>query len=181
MHFDMDDLGDELGLSEQDTGKIVEYLVSEGLLVYVALGGTIAVTHQGIKEVERAMATPSQATKYFPPFTVINNTLNVSGNVSNSQVMQASHDSSQSITASPIDVDAVQKVLDQVKQLLPELPEERKKDVSGYIQSAEGQLKVSSPDRMVLKSFLSSIGRLIGGVVASVAAQKAIEAILAAL
>jgi len=42
--------------------NIVEYLVGENLVEYVAIGGEIAITHYGRKEIERALSAPDIAT-----------------------------------------------------------------------------------------------------------------------
>ena len=42
--------------------NIVEYLVGENLVEYVAIGGEIAITHYGRKEIESALSAPDIAT-----------------------------------------------------------------------------------------------------------------------
>lgn len=160
---DMWDIGRSLGFLEPETERIVQYLVDEKLMAYVALGGIVRVTHEGIKEVEWAITSPSEGTEHFPPVTVINNIMNVAGGLSNSQVMQSSNHSSQSIAAAPIDTAAVRQILDEVKASLSALPETVREDVSGHVQSAEGQLRVSNPSGAVLKSILGSIALSVTG------------------
>jgi hypothetical protein len=180
-YLNMWDLGRSLGFSEQQTEQIVQYLVNERLMVFVALGGTVGVTHEGIKEVERAIASPSNSTEHFPPVTVINNIMSVTGGMSNSQVMQSSDRSSQSMAAAPIDKEPIQKILDELKASMDALPVGVREDVSGHVQSAEGQLRVSNPSGAVLKSILSSIVLSVAGNAAYAGIAMAIEKVLQVL
>jgi hypothetical protein len=64
--LDMWQLGEELGFESDETQKIVDYLVGEGLLEYRAIGGVVGITHAGVVQVEAALSHPEQPTHYFP-------------------------------------------------------------------------------------------------------------------
>lgn len=66
------ELGNELGFERDETHSITQYLTGEGLMEYAALEGIIAITHYGVKEVEKALIHPEQPTHYFPPVNIIN-------------------------------------------------------------------------------------------------------------
>jgi hypothetical protein len=53
--FNMWQLGEQLNYSRDETRIIVQYLKDEDLIKYVGSGGTISITHEGIKERERAI------------------------------------------------------------------------------------------------------------------------------
>jgi len=55
-------LGNNWDGDKNETPNIVEYLVGENLVEYVAIGGEIAITHYGRKEIERALSAPDIAT-----------------------------------------------------------------------------------------------------------------------
>jgi Mn-dependent DtxR family transcriptional regulator len=50
------DLASGIGYTNELADKVVTYLVGEGLVKWVTFGN-IALTHQGVKEVERAQKT----------------------------------------------------------------------------------------------------------------------------
>ena len=66
------DIGSELGFERSVIQSITQHLESEGLIEYVTFGGEIAITHYGVKEVEKAISRPETATHYFPPVNIIN-------------------------------------------------------------------------------------------------------------
>jgi hypothetical protein len=84
------ELGDELGLSSEETDRVIEYLKEELLLTYQGLGG-ISITHLGVLEVERALSNPKQETEHFPPAI---NVIQV-GSMHGSQIQQGTIHSKQ--------------------------------------------------------------------------------------
>lgn len=65
------ELADDLHLDHEEVEAAVDYLVHEGLLQYMAMGGQIAVTHQGVKEYERLVKTPSAETEHFSSLNLV--------------------------------------------------------------------------------------------------------------
>ena len=55
-------LGNNWDGDKNETPNIVEYLVGENLVEYVAIGGEIAITHYGRNEIESALSAPDIAT-----------------------------------------------------------------------------------------------------------------------
>ena len=66
------DIGKELNFSKDDISTIPQYLKGEGLIRYTEFGGSIAITHEGVIEVEKALSEPDQPSHYFPPVNIIN-------------------------------------------------------------------------------------------------------------
>ncbi|GAA4100437.1 hypothetical protein [Mucilaginibacter panaciglaebae] len=77
--FDMTEVGNELGFDYMLTRNIVDYLINEGLIEPYALGGSIKITHWGIKEVEEAIENPSESTEHFAPINTYNINIHSSG------------------------------------------------------------------------------------------------------
>jgi hypothetical protein len=50
---DMWEIGAAVGLTREDTERVVQYLVGERLIAYVAMGGAIGITHFGVVQVGR--------------------------------------------------------------------------------------------------------------------------------
>lgn len=71
--FNRRDISRKLHLSENDTLIEAQWLVDEGLLEHLAMGGDMAITHEGIKEVEAMRTEPKQGTSYFPPLSQVTN------------------------------------------------------------------------------------------------------------
>ena len=92
VHVDMFDTGTNLGFTREEVNAVAIFLKEEGLLEFVNVGGSIAITHQGVREVEQAREEPTQPTEHFPALNII------IGNINNSQVSQSSPSSQQKQT-----------------------------------------------------------------------------------
>ena len=60
-------IGEKLGFSKDETKTVCQYLEGEMLIEPRALGGEIAITHYGVKEIERPLEAPNEPTGHFPP------------------------------------------------------------------------------------------------------------------
>jgi len=58
--LNMKKIGEELCFDRIETKKIVDYLIAEGFIKPVALGGSIAITHEGIKKYETISSLPKK-------------------------------------------------------------------------------------------------------------------------
>ena len=146
---DMWHVGEELGLSRDETERTVEYLVGEELATHRAIGGVIAMTHAGVVQVERALSKPEAPTEYFPPVV---NILHVQSMVG-SQIQQGTHSSTQSQTVSQNDIEPIREFLTNLKQKLGDLPlkQEEREEADAEIQTVEAQLKSSKPKTAMIK------------------------------
>lgn len=61
------EIGLELGFDVETTTTIMQYLSGEGLIRILVRHGPIKITHDGVVEIENALANPQSPTTYFPP------------------------------------------------------------------------------------------------------------------
>jgi hypothetical protein len=66
------EVGQQLNFNKEVVANTVDYLQGENLIQHVALGGYIAITHAGKKEVEQALGAPDKRTEHFSPIQVLN-------------------------------------------------------------------------------------------------------------
>ena len=85
------DIGQKLGFDQAVTEKTHRYLKAEGLLEYQGMGPQVAITHQGIKEIEQALKQPAIGTDHFPANIII------VGQMTDSQISQAGATATQTL------------------------------------------------------------------------------------
>jgi|LGOV01.1.fsa_nt_gb hypothetical protein len=167
--MNMWEIGRELGFGKEKTENITDYLENEGLLKYTALGGTIAITHPGIVEVEEALSHPEEPTQYFPPVNVIN-----IHHMESSQIQQGASYSTQSQFIDTLSKNDILAFIESLKGNLYELELEdnEQSEISADISTIEAQLSSSRPKRNILKECLTSIQRILEGAAGSIVAQQ---------
>jgi len=155
------DVGNELGMSSDETVSAVDYLVGEGLATHRAIGGAIAMTHQGVVEVERSLSAPEAPTQYFPPVVNILHVQNMIG----SQIQQGTHHSTQTQTVASSDIEAIKNLVEKLKAGLSSIPlnGDQKNEADAEIQTVEAQLKSSKPKINILRESLKTLRNLIEG------------------
>ncbi|MEM5406018.1 hypothetical protein [Paraburkholderia unamae] len=133
--LDMWQIGNELGLSRDETENTVGFLVGEGLAAHRAIGGGIAITHAGVLRAEQATSKPEASTEHLPPVV---NILHVQSMVG-SQIQQGSNYSTQSQSVSQLDVEAIKGLIGKIKEGLVnvDLPAEVKAEADAEIQTVE--------------------------------------------
>ena len=110
------EVGDELGLSHDETDRVIEYLQGEQLLAHAGLG-TVGITHLGVLEVERALSNPKQETEHFPPAI---NVIQV-GQMHGSQIQQGTiHSKQRGQFLSQPDREPLRELLETLRAVLPE-------------------------------------------------------------
>jgi len=161
------ELGAELGFSRSETDKIDDYLHAEGLIEHIALGGPIGITHRGIVEVETALSKPDQATSYFPPFNYIHVEQMIG-----SQIQQGTNQSSQVLTNTTNDIEAIAKFITELKDQLPalKLNKEAQAEVEADVETIQSQIKSPRPKSTVIKECLASIRTVLEGIAGNMAA-----------
>lgn len=161
---DMFDVGADVGLSRDETDRVMQYLYGEGLATHRAIGGAVAMTHSGVREVERALSEPETPTQYFPPVV---NILHVQSMVG-SQIQQGTHGSIQSQTQSisQNDLAAVQALLTSIRQNLGNLglSPDALTEAQSEVQTVEAQLRSSKPKPGILRESLRTLRSLVEGV-----------------
>ena len=167
-YVSMWNLGNELGFNRDETSNIVEYLVGESLVKHVAIGGEITITHYGRKEIESALSAPENPTTYFPPVV---NILHVQSMVG-SQIQQGSHHSTQKMSITQNQLDAVRDFVALLKTRLSDIPldSDSKAEAGAEIATVEAQLQSSRPKHGILSQSLQSIRTILEGAAGSVVA-----------
>lgn len=175
-------LGRELGFIGEETSTITQYLKGEGLIKYVALGGLITITHEGVVEVEKALSEPEQLTEHFSPVVNVVNVQHMEG----SQIQQGTVSSSQTGRFSIETKKSLSEFISLLKDKLSELKlqGEDKAELDADIATVEAQLSSGRPKSSIVKESINSIKRVLEGATGGVIAGellKYIPAILAAL
>jgi hypothetical protein len=169
------DIGKELNLNRNQVIDITQYLKGEGLIEdTMTLDGGIMISHNGIKEVENALSSPSQPTHYFPAVNIIN-----VQNMIGSQIQQGTDKSEQNGSFQINNKTSINEFIKQIKSELPnlDLSSEDKSEINSDIQTIESQISSSRPKKTILKESLLSIQRILEGVGSNVIATKLLEGI----
>jgi len=168
-HVNKRDLGSELGYERDVTESISQYLEAENLLEYVTVCGGIAITHDGVKEVQEATSNPEEPTLYFPPINVIN-----IHHMEGSQIQQGTSSSNQTGTFKLTNGVEINEFIKLLKKQLPELTltSDDESEIKSDITTLESQVVSSRPKSEIIKESLSSIKRILEGATGSVVAQQ---------
>ncbi len=161
------ELGEELSFSHPETDRIDEYLSGEGLITHIALDRSIGITHRGVMEVEAALSKPDEETRYFPPINYIRVEQMIG-----SQIQQGTSQSSQVLTYTTNDIDAIAKFVTNMKSKLTELElsKDKRAEVEADLETIESQIKSPRPKPSVIKECLVSLRAILEGVVGNVVA-----------
>ncbi len=165
------DIGSELGYERNVTQSISQYLEGEGLIEYATIGGGIAITHYGVREVEEAISHPEKPTDYFPPVNVIN-----IHHMEGSQIQQGTISSNQAGTFKLTNGVEINDFLKLLKEQLPDLslnPEDRL-EIKSDISTLQSQIESSRPKPGIIKESLLSIQRILEGATGAIVAQQLI-------
>ena len=170
-HVSMWDVGKAVGLSTEEIRGAWEFLSGEGLVATTTYGGGIRITHQGVVEIENALANPDQDTHYFPAVNIIN-----VHNISQSQIQQGTTTSSQ-VTTYLIDSKKVADFISKLKGSLSELSlqEEQRLEVDAEIATVDAQLSSPHPKQSILMESLQSLRRILESTATNLLAQQLIS------
>jgi hypothetical protein len=149
-------LGENLHLVTQDTDDVMRYLEGEGLLRFVTAEGLIAITHQGVVEIEQALEHPEAATEHFAPGTIV-----INGDVVGSQIQTGGTQSPQTMTIDyGTDVAFIANFLSAMTTamaLTPLTSPEDNRQAELMIALLEAQLRRSEPDKGLTKPLLRAL------------------------
>ena len=167
---DMWEVGAEVGLTSDETDRVMEYLNGEGLATHRAIGGAVAITHAGLQEVERALSAPEAPTHYFP---AVVNILQVQSMVG-SQIQQGSHGSTQtqSQTITQNEVAAIQALVTALQTGLGALGlgAVANAEAEAELQTLKAQLQSSKPKSSIIRESLKTLRNLVEGVASNAVA-----------
>lgn len=170
------DLGKELGFDSGTTQRITQYLNGEHLLKHQALGGTIGITHWGVKEMEQALSDPNKPTTHFP---AVVNVIQIAGDVVGSQIQQATEESQQ-IQITQDTQRALTEFLSRLEKDLTEIKAEANtlRDLKADIQTIKAQLGAAQPKRSIVREALSSVRSILEGAGATLLAAEAAKILI---
>ncbi len=165
------EISEPLGLNEKDSRVIVQYLHNEGLLEITTHGfnvpryidASLYIKHKGILEVEQALSKPESKTPHFPAGVV--NYINV-GTMNNSNIAQASTDTSQNITLSSDTKQDLVKILDVLNDFVTrqEIQQEKREELQSDISTIKSQLDSPKPKMNILSESLTSAKNILESV-----------------
>lgn len=175
---DGDVIGEALGMSADNLGNVVRYLEGRGLLRgdWVLSGHvSIQITTRGIDVVEAMRSEPDRETAELASY---NQTVNIYGNVSNSQIAQAGGDVSQSLTLTAENRQQIQSFVEQFRAALPEIQLEAdvEAEVIAELDTVNAQLGSPRPKRQILQTSLDFLRDVAANLTASGAAAALIAA-----
>jgi hypothetical protein len=176
--FNMFQIGKELGFDNALTENIAQYLRDEGLIEFRALGGIIGISHQGVREIEKAFSNPDIPTSHFPPINII-----AIGQMISSQIQQASPEATQVGTINEDRYEELKKVIQSLKESIDklDLDWQHKSDIQAEIQTIEAQMSSSKPKVTIITECLGSIRRILEGATGSMLASSLLSKIVALL
>lgn len=171
-------LGNELGFDETKTVRIVQFLRGEGLIRFGSVGmHVILISHQGVREVEEALATPEKPTHFFPALNVIN-----VHTMTNSSIQQGSPQSVQELKLAVNDVAAITKSIDAaVSAIRTSGNDAAAAEALADATTIKTQLASPKPKRSILTAALSSLKSIVEQTVASAASTGVLASLNAAM
>ena len=174
-YVSMHELGPAIGLSQEETSDAYHFLRQEGLVRQLGAGGSIVIEHEGVRQVENAIAQPDQPTHYFPPVNIIN-----VESMQGSQIVQGS--SQTTITNQPITgakIDDLRSLLTQIRQVASEadLAEDDRNELDSECATIDAQLASPRPKRGIIKESLASLRNILEGAAGSGLAQSIAQAL----
>lgn len=152
-------LANDLGWDLKTTNRVFDYLINEGLAECPSFGGGASITHEGVREVERALTEPDQPTEHFPPAV----TVHFHGNVVGSQVQAGTVRSGQHQVAAEIDRGCALHVVNELRNVLADGrvdPAVRAQGQASLV-AVEAQLNLEKPNAGLLREGLQTL-RAIG-------------------
>jgi hypothetical protein len=153
----------DLNLDEDEAHRIADYLIGESLLEWAAMGGLMAITHWGIKEIEEAIAAPNEETEHFPPLVIAENYIHV-GSMVGSSLQQGTQDSVQ-ILASTLDLAELKALVDEIREALraASLSEADQEEAGADLATLDAQIASPRLKPGIVRESLSSLKRIMEG------------------
>jgi len=167
---EMYQIGQEAGLTREETETVMEYLQAEGLLKHRLTGGMLGITLAGVREVEAADQNPEQPTH--SPVNIIS-----IKHMESSQLQVGTTQSTQSGTFGAGDIEIVKQLLLDAKTHLHELGliEEDQQDLAVHVATAEAQVQSRHPSKVLLRESFRTIRNIIEGGAGSLAATALLQ------
>jgi len=163
---DTEEIGQELGMDYLTSQRIAQYLIDEGLLEAMALGGGIGISHHGVLEVEEALSNPGRPTQHFLPINIIN-----VQSMNNSVIQQGTKNSTQNVTISADNISDLKSFLSDFKSEIAkmQLTVETQNELLAEIATLEAQTNSPKPKRSVIGETLKSLRSILEDVAGNLA------------
>ena len=157
---DMWELGSELGFDRGKIHNIVDYLTNEGLIEPKALG-VIAITHDGIIEIEDSQSDPDSPTRHFLPVNVIH-----IENMNNSAIQQGTSYSTQTNNFNVDKTGDLKRIITEIENIKEQITLDRLvfDELVCEIDTVKSQIKSPKPKNIVVIESLKSIRSILEGV-----------------
>lgn len=168
------ELGNELKFNKAMTSNIVDYLIGEYLIESKALGGGIAITHQGIIEIEDLHNNPDFSSVHFPAINMIH-----IENMTNSAIQQGVSNSNQSIAFNESKKNDLKTVIKELQLIKEKLISNNEiiTEFEAELSTLNSQEKSPRPKKVIISESLRTIRNLIEGVAGNMIAPSVIELI----
>ncbi len=131
---------------------------------FLTFGPTYVLTHEGVEEVEAALAAPQQPTRHFPPIVIARNYIHV-GSMVGSAIQQGSHGSTQ-LVEQPVDVAALRELAVDLGLALAAAGAVNG-EAAGELAALEVQIAAPQPQRAAIRETLGSLRRVVEGALGS--------------
>lgn len=148
------EIGKEFGFDREHTKIICDYLVDEYLAEWRGMGGSIGITHDGIKEMESAITKPDEETSHFLPFNVI-----MVGSMNNSSITQGNVQSTVTTIITQNEIEKIKEIMDRIESIINKvsLDANQKADIYANLDTVKAQCKASTPKKEIILSALRTI------------------------
>jgi hypothetical protein len=139
-----------VGLSLEDAGRVGDYLVGEGLIKWAYFGGGIAITHQGIKEIEQALSQPERPTEHFSAAINVIHIGQMTGQIQQGTIGSVQH---QVQSVGEAERAQLAHFVEEVRRARP-LPDagDAGPELDAQLATIEAQMRSARPQRAVLKA-----------------------------
>lgn len=116
--------------------------------------GGIVITHEGIRQVERALSSPDEPTDYFPPINVI-----YVGSMHHSQIQQGTLESLQHQSSADVSRDQLLEFIEEARVRIDELSlaNNQRDEFIADLSTIEAQAKSPKPKQPIIREAIASV------------------------
>lgn len=144
----------DLGIATNDAQEAFVWLQREGLAKQMGMG-TVAITHDGVREIEEAQDNPANGTDHFPLALIQN--VNFYGTVGG---VQTGSDNTMNVAQQ---FNAPAAIIDHfatIRREIEKLPPDKKADAIELVDAMEAETKSEKPKLALITSFAASLATI---------------------
>lgn len=161
----------ELGLDKKTVNNILDYLRDKGLIEQKPLDDEkISIMPKGIREIKEALAQPDKLTGHFRPILIDTvNVINVTGDITTSQIQQASSGATQKLIISSDKKEKIIKEIESLKKAIEQysIQQEQRSEINAEIRTIQEQLKSPKPKFKIISECGRSMRNVLEGALGS--------------